>query len=272
VKAAAALVAIGLGLAAAGCGGGDDEDQPAPGRTPLKLVGSTAVQGGPPRERGLLRRAVAGMDKTALRRIAIGPPQGRRKGDAGDAVPIAFTPLRGASVRRQWDEWIVAGAFSRHLLAAGLPAEVDGADSQGGFTARPRLPKQPDPQPLSRVQEAALVKTVRSAVKRSGGQLVRLEIHRPYAVAIALSVRTAEPASFLKTKLRGLLSTLDRQRPRLEGLYLGVLDDEGLLVLEWASWTRNPAGSYWVRRDLANCSPIEQSAPPGTEPPPDCPA
>jgi hypothetical protein len=270
VKAAAALVAIGLGLAAAGCGGGD-EDQPPPGRTPLKLVDTTAVQGGPPRERVLLRRAVAGMDKTALRRISIGPPRGRRQGDAGDAVPIAFTPLRGASVRRQWDEWIVAGAFSRHLLAAGLPAEVDGADSEGGFTARPRLPKQPDPRPLPRVQEAALVKTVRAAVKRSGGQVVRLEVHRPYAVAIALSLRTAEPASFLKTKLRGLLSTLDRQRPRLEGIYLGVLDDEGLLVLEWASWTRNPAGSYWVRHDLANCSPIEQSAPPGAEPPPDCP-
>jgi hypothetical protein len=271
VKAAAAFVAIGLGLAAAGCGGGDDDDQPAPGRVPLKLVDSTAVQGGPRRERVLLRRAVGGMDKTALRRISIGPPQGRRKGDAGAAVPIAFTPLRGASVRRQWDEWIVAGAFSRHLLAAGLPAEVDGADREGGFTARPKLPKQPDPQPLSRRQEAAVVKAIRNAVRRSGGKVVRLEVHKPYGVAVALSLSAEDPARFLKTKLRGLMANLERHRPRLEGLYLGVLDGRGLLALEWASWTRNPAGSYWVRPDLANCSPIEQSAPPGAEPPPDCP-
>jgi hypothetical protein len=186
VKAAAALVAIGVGLAAAGCGGGDDEDQPAPGRTPLKLVDSTAVQGGPRRERVLLLRAVGGMEKTALRRISIGPPQGRRKGDGGVAVPIAFTPLRGASVRRQWDEWIVAGAFSRHLFAAGLPAEVDGADREGGFTARPKLPKTPDPQPLSRRQEAAVVKAMRSAVRRSGAKVARLEVHKPYGVAVAL--------------------------------------------------------------------------------------
>ena len=270
VRAATAFVAIGLALGAAGCSDGDDGPA-AEGRAPLELVEKTAVEGGPRRERVLLRRAVDGMDKTALTRISIGPVRGRRRGDAGAAVPIAFTPVPGASVRRQWDEWIVAGAFSRRLLAAGLPAEVDGADRDGGFTARPRLPRQRDPQALPRRQEAAIVKAIRSVVKRSGGRVVRLEVHKPYGAAVALSVSTNEPASFLKTKLRGLLANLDRHRPRLEGLYLGVLDGRGQLALEWASWTRNPAGSYWVRDDLANCSPIEQSPPPGAEPPPDCP-
>jgi hypothetical protein len=272
VKASAAFVAIGLALAAAGCFGDDDDEQAAQGRAPLKLVDDTVVEGGPRRERGLLVRTVGGMEKTALTRIRIGPLQGRREGDAGAAVPIAFTPVQGASVRRQWDEWIVAGGFSRRLRAAGLPAEVDGADAEGGFTARPRLRGQPDPQPLSRREEQALVRAIRRAAQRSGGDVVRLEVHKPYGAAVALSVATKEPARFLKSKLRGLLENLERHRQRLEGLYLGVLDDRGLLALEWASWTRNPAGSYWVRHDLANCSPIEQSAPPGTDPPPDCPA
>jgi hypothetical protein len=211
------------------------------------------------------------MEKTTLTRISIGPLQGRRKGDAGAAVPITFTTVRGVSVRRRWDEWIVAGAFSRRLLAAGVPAEVDGADPAGGFTARPKLPRQPDPQALSRRQEAAVVKAIRNAARRSGGELVRLEVHEPYGAAVALSLSTKEPAGFLKTKLRRLMADLERHRPRLEGLYVAVLDGRGLLALEWASWTRNPAGTYWVRHDLANCSPIAQSAPPGAEPPPACP-
>jgi hypothetical protein len=270
VRAATAFVAVGLALAVAGCSG--DDDEPATeGRAPVELVENTAVGGGPRRERALLRRAVDGMNRTTLTRITIGPLRGRREGDGGAAVPLAFTPVPGASVRRRWDEWIVAGAFSRRLLAAGLPAEVDAADRDGAFTARPRLPRQPDPQALSRRQEAAIVKAIRSAVNRSGGRVVRLEVHKPYGAAVALSVSTKEPASFLTTKLRDLMANLDRHRERLEGVYLGVLDGRGRLALEWASWTRNPAGNYWVRNDLANCSPIEQSPPPGAEPPPDCP-
>jgi hypothetical protein len=68
-----------------------------------------------------------------------------------------------------------------------------------------------------------------------------------------------------------LIRRLDSHRRGLEGIYLAVLDERRRLALEWASWTRNPAGSYWVRHDLADCSPIEQSAPPGAEPPPPCP-
>jgi hypothetical protein len=271
VRASAAILAVGIALAAAGCFHGDDEEA-APGRAQPKLVDKTAVEGGSRRERTLLRRSVDGMERTMLTRISIGSVQGRRKTDSGAAVPIAFTPLPGPSVRRQWDEWIVAGAFSRRLDAAGLPAEVDGSDRQGGFTARPKLRGQPDPRPLSRRRQNAIVAAIRKAVRRSGGEVGRLDVHRPYGVGVTLSVGASEPATFLKTKLRPLLAALDRQRAQLEGLYLAVVDEEDLLVLEWASWTRNPAGNYWVRHDLTDCSPIEQSPPPGAEEPPPCPA
>jgi hypothetical protein len=272
------LIAIGLAVVAVGCGGGDGDGngeatQPEPTRRPPKLVESIAVEGGQPRERALLRRVVAGMERTTLRRIVIGPVKARREADGGAAVPIQFTLVKGGpTVRRQWDEWIVAGAFSRRLLRAGLAAEVDGADPEGGFTARAKVPRQPDPRPLSRAQEAAVVKGIRKAARRSGGEVVRLEIHRPYGVAIALSIAAENPARFLKTELRPLIGTLGEQRQRLEGIYVAVLDPRRRLTLEWGAWTRNPAGTYWVRRDLANCSPIEQSEPPGTKKPPPCPA
>jgi hypothetical protein len=271
VKAFPAFVALCFALAAAGCMG-DDDEQPAQGRTPRTLVANTVVEGGSQRERGLLRRAVGGMEKTTLRRIAIGPVPGRRETDSGPAVPIAFTPVPGASVRRQWDEWIVAGAFSRRLDAAGLPAEVDGADREGGFTARPKLRGQPDPRPLSRRQEQAIANGIRKAARRSGADVAALEVHRPYGVAVTVSLAPSDPARFLKNRLRALIAALEVHRPRLEGIYLAVLDQDRRLALEWASWTRNPAGSYWVRHDLAKCSPIQQSAPPGADEPPDCPA
>jgi hypothetical protein len=278
VKVCAALTATGLALAAAGCFGGDDDDQSAPNRAPAqarlppKLVDTTVVEGGSRGERALLRRVVGGMKTTTLRRIRIGPPRTRRETDGGKAVPIAFTPVGGVTTRRQWDEWIIAGAFSRRLLAAGSRTEVDGADNRGGFTARPKVPGKPDPRPLSDEREAAVVRGIRNAARKSGGDVVSLEIHRPYGLAVALSLASDDPASFLKKQLRPLLLRLDEFRPRVEGIYLAVLDERRRLVLEWGSWTRNPAGSYWVRRDLAACSPIRQSDPPGTKPPPRCPA
>jgi hypothetical protein len=63
-------------------------------------------------------------------------------------------------------------------------------------------------------------------------------------------------------------ATESRRPPKLVN---ATVDGERKLALEWGSWTRNRAGAYWARRDLANCSPIRQSDPPGTEPPPACP-
>ena len=257
----------------AGCSGGDDDDEEAPeGRAAPKLVQATTVEGGSARERALLRTVVAGMGKTSLRRIAISPPGGRRESEGEKVVAITFTAIPGETARRQWDEWIVAGGFSRRLLAAGLPAVVDAADNRAAFTARPKLEGKPDPQPLAKEREATIVRGIRGSAQESGARVVSLEVHRPYGVAVALTLAPTNPASFLKTQLRPLLGRLDTFRPRLEGVYLTVLDEQRRLALEWGSWTRNPAGSYWVRRDLADCSPIRQSEPPGREPPPACPA
>ena len=211
------------------------------------------------------------MQKTTLERIELDEVDAAREGDAR-GLAIAFTAVSGPSVRGQWEEWIVTGAFSRSLDAAGLPAEVRATGREGSFTALPKLRGQPDPHPLSRREEATVVRGVRNAATRSGGAVVRLEVHRPYGVAVTLTLTPEDPARFLKTKFRTLLTRVGVHRERLEGIYVAVLDQERKLALEWGSWTRNRAGAYWVRRDLANCSPIRQTEPPGSEPPPDCPA
>ena len=279
MKLTTILVAIGIALAAVGCAGDDEEGAGPAGaaaeaesRPVPKLVQASVVEGGSARERSLLRTVVAGMEETSVKEIVIAPAAMRRKAEDGKVIALTFTTIPAATVRRQWDEWIVAGAFSRRLLAADLPAEVDAQDSRGGFTAHARLKGKPDPRPLAKDREAAIVKALRNSVKKAKSEVVTLEVHRPYGSAIALSVAPTDTVSFLKTELRSLLQGLDAHRPLLEGIYLSVLDEKRELALEWGSWTRNPAGVYWVRRDLANCSPIRQSEPPGSPPPPDCPA
>jgi hypothetical protein len=273
LKLTVALVAIVVAFAAPGCGGDDDEPEEVAGRAPAKVVSSTAVRGGSEQERALLRRVLRGMQTTTLARVEIGSPAARRAAGEDAPVPVVFTHVPGGpTVRRQWDEWIVAGAFSRRLEAASLPSEVSSTAPQGAFVARPKLPERPDPRPRAGGREAAVVTALRRAATQSGAKVVRVEVHRPYGVAIALSVASDDPAKLLKNELRPLIAKLDDNRQRLEGLYLAVLDDRRLLALEWGTWTRNPAGLYWVRNDLANCSPIRQSGPPGADPPPPCPA
>jgi hypothetical protein len=46
------------------------------------------------------------------------------------------------------------------------------------------------------------VKGIRNAARRSGRDVVRLEVHRPYGVTFALSLAAEDPASFLKERLR----------------------------------------------------------------------
>lgn len=268
------LVVAGIVLTATGCFVGDSEDSAETAeqerrRVPT-LLESTTVKGGSAREKSLLQRAVAGMKKTSLKEVSFGRT-GARGETGGRTIALRFTTIRAETIRRQWDEWIVTGAFSRRLLAAGLPAKVDAQDGRGAFTARPRLKGEPDPRPLPRAREAAVVNALRKAAAEVKADVVTLEVHRPFGVAIALTLAPADTIAFLKTNLRPLLQDLEAQRKKLEGIYLAVLDEERELALEWGSWTRNPAGVYWVRRDLANCSPIRQSEPPGTPKPPACP-
>ena len=260
------VITIGMVVAAAGCGGSDDDAAPSPPerRSVPKLSEAVAVTGGSAREQSLLENTVAGVKKTSVKKIAISR-------SPGNAVGITFTTIPAETIRRQWDEWIVAGAFSRRLLAAGLPAEVNAQDSRGAFTARPRVKGEPDPRPLSKDREAAIVKALRKAAADSGAKVVTLDVYRPYGAAVALSLAPADTIAFLKTQLRPFLKAVDAHRPKLEGVYVAALDEKRELALEWGSWTRNPAGVYWVRRDLASCSPIRQSEPPGTPPPPACP-
>jgi hypothetical protein len=263
----ALVIAIGIALVATSCGGDSDDDgatAPVEHRSVPKLSQTIAVTGGSARERSVLESAVAGIEKASVKKIAIGK-------DDSEAVAITFTTIPAETIRRQWDQWIVAGAFSRRLLAAGLPAQVNAQDSRSAFAARPTVKGEPDPRPLSKAREAAIVKAIRKAAAKADAEVVTLDVYRPHGVAIALTLAPADTVGFLKTQLRPFLEALDAHRPRLEGVYMAALDEKRELALEWGSWTRNPAGVYWVRRDLASCSPIRQSDPPGTPPPPDCP-
>ena len=192
-----------------------------------------------------------------------------------ERIEIARQKRRGqlrarVHARRVCDEAAPVGRVDRRgraqpaLLATDSPAVVDGSDDIGVFTARPKVRGEPrSPATLRRSREAIL-KGIRSAVTTVWRRPRQPQAHRPYGTAIALSVSTDDPARFLADKMQPLLTSLVPP-PSRRGRLPRVLENRRQLVLEWGSWTRNPAGTFWVRRDLADCSPIRQSGPPGTQ-------
>jgi hypothetical protein len=150
VKLTTNLIAIAIGLAVAGCAGDGDETAATTATTAAierravpALVESTVVEGGSAREQDLLRTALGGMEKSSVREITIAPAATRRETEGGRAIAVTFTTIPAATIRRQWDEWIVAGAFSRRLLAADLPAEwrcTGPTVSQSPSLSRPPIP------------------------------------------------------------------------------------------------------------------------------------
>lgn len=170
-------------------------------RIPFRPLGTALALRRPPIASGVTVRFDC-RGESRRQYAARGGPQSKRR-----SRPCT----RGAG--RQWEEWIVAGVYSRRLDAAGVPADAGATDRDGGFTAMPRRGGNPDPMPLRVVGRRWVIRRIRAAAKRSGcGDLLRLEVHRPYGVAIAVSFAAEGPASFLNERLRPLIQSLDAHR------------------------------------------------------------
>jgi hypothetical protein len=99
--------------------------------------------------------------------------------------------------------------------------------------------------------------SVRRALAASGAKVIEL---RHEADALALTVRTQNPALFLKRHGRAIVAALRPNRAaNFASAYVGVQDSAGALVYAWG-WLPSQ-GMVWPRPDLDACGPITHSMP-----------
>jgi len=184
---------------------------------------------------------------------------------------MAHDPGAGRRVRSLWEDWIVSAAFARRLVGRGIHPIVTLTEPESRDQIYPRHEHNPDPKPASAAQARAVVDRFRHASLRAGAEVLEASAGRPYGLAPRVTLSVRDPARFLKNRLWHLLTVFDYGRNHYEGYYLGIVDARGRAALEAGNSTRVQGGSYWVRRDVDSCSPIQHSQPTTAPSPPPCP-
>jgi hypothetical protein len=226
-----------------------------------------AINGGSALERKIMRQVIERLAPRTIGSVTI------RESLHPAAIDLSMThlPWRTSRVRPLWEDWIVAAAFARRLVHGKPRPTVTLAESDFADRIWPRPEQNPDPKPLSPARAASVADDFRRTSLQTGARVLEARVGRPYGLAPSVTLSVRDPARFLRYKLGALLDSLNRGRNRYEGSYLGIVDSNGRVVLETGGSTRVQAGSYWVRRDLDNCSPIVHLGSPSRAQPPRCP-
>jgi hypothetical protein len=216
------------------------------------------VSGGTATERALLRRIAARTEAQTISRIALVPsrslPSAPPRG-----VAIRFISHR-AGTRAMWEEVLIASAFRDLAIKKGLSRIVyfDGSSSRFSLVGAMEVASSADlmkPE-TARVVRNTLVARARAAADAGGVELVEARVVGPLGPAIAVTVRTRETATFLRERLRHLTLPLHAESPRVDGVFLAVLDSEDKLV--YSEFTASRVGrtqGSWVHPDFRGCVP-----------------
>jgi len=229
--------------------------------TPATPAQSTDVQGGSEVQRALLRRIVSGTRPTSIRKIVLVPS------NRGGLTLEIRAPDR--SLRTLWQGWLIAGAFRDRLKAAGHPTAISLRDGDSnGAALPPELSAPPRPATPEDLQSAR--RTFEDAAAAIGSRLEELTIYRPDGVAVAATLKSADPARFLVRQMPRFLAALGDRWSDYDGTYIRLVDGSGSTVWEASTNARTPTGAIGVREDIAGCSPI--AAHWGYPSPPPCPS
>ena len=177
------------------------------------------------------------------------------------------------TVRTHWDEQLFVAAYLRESLTRRAPEPkliVMNGDSFAPVHG-PRHPGRiPPPGPRASAKVvAAYVSSVKETAATAKAQVVGVDVMRPGPIGIALTLRVADPASFLKHRLSSVLAVFNNQPTGILQRYLGVQGPTGSVVLEIANF---PTGSsISIAPNLRGCNPIPMIGHPGMKIPP-CPA
>ena len=123
----------------------------------------------------------------------------------------------------------------------------------------------------SAVSDPALVRKVEEAANASGARAIDvsvLALSRGQHVPV-VTLESADPASYMKHRLRGFLDRIGYFKPNSLG-FVELVDADGRFA--WSAGRFPNGGMVHARPDLDQCSPVVHSQPHLLKPPPPCPA
>lgn len=224
-----------------------------------KASGRTEISGGTPSQQKLLCDIVAGMQPTVIEKIEI-------TGTASD-VALHFRAPPDRWNLAYWQESLIAAAFRDRANAVdNLTVSIFGGDANGVLLNNHG---PATPLPRARPGDAAAARRLfENAAAKTGLSLEELTIYQPDGTAVAATLESDDPASFLVHRMQPFLDAL-RDHSNLDGTYISLVDGSGRTVWENSSNERLWEGSVGSRPDLQGCSPVSNLS--GFKTPP-CPA
>jgi hypothetical protein len=172
-------------------------------------------------------------------------------------------------LRSEWEQELYVGAYlglmarwPKGAVAAAAFAHTEGPVSR----LRPYAVFGSNPLGA---RVALLRQRLTAAAARAKANVVELRVAATPARAIALTVRVADPAAFLKERAKSLLDDFGHPGIPLLGYYLAAENEQGKVVR--ATFHLPGTGAVFAIPRLDACSPVSHSDAVGYQPPP-CPA
>ena len=218
----------------------------------------TSIVGGTAEEQTLLHTIVDRMQPTSTKRIEIVA--------GGKDVALRMT-APDTSARTLWEQSLVASAFRDRAKAAGDDLTVLLFDGVSNGAALP--PGPATPLPSAKPGDAAAARQrFENAAATIGVAFDELTIYQPDGIAVAATLMSTDPASFLLHQMPTFLDALGDRWSDYDGTYIRLVDTSGEVVWETSTSGRIASGSVGSREDLAGCGPVANWGPT----PPPCPA
>jgi hypothetical protein len=213
--------------------------------TPARSAAQVTIFGAQPGERRALRGLLKQLAPTQIAsvRISVNRDRGWKLPDGALVLTVgAPTDIRGV-----WEANLLASDYLAdvdrlHLRAISLVATADlNGGPHGEGRAVDNLPRG-----RAAVRDVA---PVRRAIKKANARIVEL---RTMGGALAVTVQTDDPASFLKHRASALFRLVSARSPSAS--FVGVKDKTGELV--YAVEHTGNSGGFHARPDLRPCGPV----------------
>lgn len=228
------------------------------------------ISGGAPAQQRVVRAVLAKLGSQRITAVTFKPHAHMLGITNGQEMDVSGVDR---SLRTHWDEQLFAVAYLRESLTTRAP-EPRLIVLNGDTFVPVHGPRHPGRIPPAGPRASAkvvarYVAAVKLVAKSESAHVVGVDVMRPGPVGVAVTLRVPDPASFLKHRLNGILTTSDNLPLGILTNYLGVVGPTGTLVFAIAEF---PTGnSIYIAPKLRGCPQLGISGLGMTSVPP-CPA